>query len=198
MLIAPDDNHFNDFPHWYFSTVIDFHRVIMSGPVPCFHCVRQGWGGQPVWTGDQQRGGWMGAMTPLLSLSKTVISISVHSPGPWQTLPSFPTLFSLTSTGLYDEAPHKRLFSVALTVFPGASTGTNAITYIFACFYIASSANKTESQFDCMETKRKPLITKWGEKKTTQSIFQFVEATQTWCSTSTPWADLQVSPVSPG
>lgn len=93
-------------PHWYFSRVIDFHSVIMSGPGQCFQwiailsCARWGSGGQPVWTGEQQRGGWMRAMTLVLSLSKTVISISVVSPGPWQTLSTLPTLFNWTSTGL--------------------------------------------------------------------------------------------------
>lgn len=71
-----------------FSSEIDFNSVIMSGQMQCFQlstvlsCARRGSGGQPVWTGEKQRGGWMRAMTLLLSLSKTVISISVDSPEP--------------------------------------------------------------------------------------------------------------------
>lgn len=129
--MVPGDNQFNDLPHWYFSSVIDFRSVIMS----VFRSVRRGWGGQPVWTAEQQKGGWTGAMTPPLSLSKTVISISVDSPGLWQTLPSLPTLFSWTSTGLCHEVPHKRLFSEAFTVFSGAFTATIVIvhTYMHVC-----------------------------------------------------------------
>lgn len=108
----------------------------------CFHCVRRGWGGQPVWTGEQQRGGWTGATTPPLSLSKTVISISVDSPGPWQTLPSLPTLFSWTSTGLCHQVPHKRLLSGAFTLFSGAFTATNVIghTSIYLCVCVCVCA----------------------------------------------------------
>lgn len=42
LLTVPGDKQVNDSPIYIFSTLIDFHSVIMSGPVLCFHCVRRG------------------------------------------------------------------------------------------------------------------------------------------------------------